>query len=86
MRYFDWNIVIGNYFFNYEKGGKDVHLFISPLEIGEIGINQLGFTSKEEAIADYYLALSNGYAGFTRSRSIIKRVEILFTLWNDRKT
>ena len=29
MRYFDWNIVIGNYFFNYEKGGKDVHLFIS---------------------------------------------------------
>lgn len=50
MRYFDWNIVIGNYFFNYEKGGKDVHLFISPLEIGEIGINQLGFTSKEEAM------------------------------------
>lgn len=47
MRYFDWNIVIGNYFFNYEKGGKDVHLFISPLEIGEIGINQLGFTSLE---------------------------------------
>ena len=32
-----------------------MHLFISPLEIGEIGINQLGFTSKEEAIADITL-------------------------------
>ena len=67
MRYFDWNIAIGNYFFNYEKAGKDVHLFISPLEVGKIGVNQLGFTSEEDAIADYYNALSNGYAGFTKS-------------------
>ena len=85
MRYFDWNIAIGNYFFNYEKAGKDVHLFISPLEVGKIGVNQLGFTSEEDAIADYYNALSNGYAGFTKSVPIIRRVEKLFTLWNDRK-
>jgi hypothetical protein len=42
VKYFDWNIAIGNYFFNYEKAGKEVHLFISPFEIGKIGINQLG--------------------------------------------
>jgi hypothetical protein len=30
--------------------------------------------------------LSSGYAGFTKSDSIIRRAEILFSLWNARKT
>lgn len=85
MRYFDWNIAIGNYFFNYEKVGKSVHLFISPSEIGEIGINRFGFASEEDAIIDYYNALSTGYAGFVKTDSIIKKAEILFALWNERK-
>lgn len=86
MRYFDWNIAIGNYFFNSEKAGKDVHLFISPSEVGKIGVNQLGYTSEEDAITDYYNVLYSGYSGFTRTDPIIRRVEILFSLWNERKT
>jgi hypothetical protein len=85
MRYFDWNIAIGNYFFNCEKAEKNVHLFIFPSEIGEIGINRFGFASEEDAIMDYYNALSVGYAGFEKTNSIIKKAEILFALWNKNK-
>jgi len=82
MKYFEWNIAIGNYFFNYEKAGKEILLFISPLEIGEIGIKSFGFVSKEEALADLYDAMCYGYAGFTKAEPISKRVEILFDSWN----
>lgn len=85
MKYFDWNIAIGNYFFNYDKAGKDIHLFISASEIGEIGINQLGFISTEDAILDYYNALCSGYGGFTKAVPFVRRIDILFSLWNKRK-
>ena len=85
MKYFEWNKVIGNFFFSYEKAGKDILLFISPAEIGEIGIKSLGFISKEEALADFYYAICCGYAGFTKADSITRRIEILFSLWNQSK-
>ena len=85
MKYFDWNIAVGNYFFNSEKAGKDVYLFISASEIGEIGMNQLGFNSTDDAIIDYYNALCSGYAGFAKTVPIVRRIDILFSLWNERK-
>lgn len=84
MRYLEWNNAIGNYLFNYDKAGKDVLLFISPSAIGQIGITHFSFTTKEEAIADFYDAIRTGFPLYARIDPITTRAEKLYTKWKSK--
>lgn len=81
MKYLEWNNAIGNYLFNPRKAGKDVLLFISPSEIGQIGINHFNFASKKEAIADFYNAIRTGFPLYAKADPITTRAEKLYNKW-----
>lgn len=81
MKYLEWNNAIGNYFFNPNKAGKDVLLFISPSAIGQIGIKHFSFATEEEALADFYNAIRTGFPFYGKNDPVTIRAEKLYTKW-----
>lgn len=84
MRYLEWNKAIGNYFFNPNKAGKDVLLFISLSAIGQIGIRHFNFATEEESLADFYNAIRAGFPLYGKNDPVTTRAEKLYNKWKSR--
>lgn len=81
MRYLEWNHAIGNYFFNSQKAGKEVLLYISQKEISEIGFSSFGFNTSEESWADFSKSLKTGFPGTSSKNGFIEKFEVVNDKW-----
>jgi len=83
MNYIEWNNAIGNFFFNQEKAEKEVHLFISNIDVVKIG-RERGLDGDSESIfLDYIAAIRKGIPGKPSNANILEQALYTFNKWKD---
>jgi hypothetical protein len=82
LEYLQWNSVISNYFFNPEKAGKEVLLYITKNEISRLGVKHLNFLSEEESWEDYCEVVSKGLRNGGRKRLLSDNIKFAINEWD----
>lgn len=80
MEYLQWNAVISAYFFNADKAGKEVLLYITKKEVSRLGIANFGFNSEQESWEDYCNNVRKGLK-FTGKRTFSENVKTAIEEW-----
>ncbi|WP_288882973.1 hypothetical protein [Pedobacter panaciterrae] len=82
MEYLQWNSVIASYFFNPEKAGKEVLLYITKKEIARLGIKHLNFQTEEESWEDYCDVVSKGLRNSGRKKPLSDNIKLSIEEWS----
>ena len=81
MKYLEWNNGIAHYFFNDEKAGQDVNLYVTKKDIISIGKSISAETSDELIWRDFILTVKTGLPGSKYKGDIIEKATHSFEQW-----
>jgi hypothetical protein len=82
MNFLSWNYIIAKYFFNPEKAGKEVLLYITKNEIARLGVKHLNFISEEESWEDYCDVISKGLRNGGRRKLFSENIKFSIDEWD----
>src|ERR1043165_8048559 len=81
MKYLDWNHIIGEYFFNPSKAGKEVLLCITKKEISELGISKFKFHTEAESWSDYCKAIKTEFPDVNSKQNFVEKIVAVSDKW-----
>lgn len=63
MKYLEWNNLISAFFFNSENAGKEIHLYLTKIDIISLGKSSFSIENDEEIWLDYITSIKRGLPG-----------------------
>jgi len=94
MKYLEWNNIIAGHFFNKRNAGKDIHLYLTKLDIINLATSYFNKETEENIWSDFIKAIKIGLPGSSgniiaktkycydkRYLTRIDSIEIKFPLW-----
>ena len=65
MKYLEWNNIISEYFFNPENAGKDIHLYLTKIDIINIARRYFSEETEDEIWENFVNKIKIGLPGAT---------------------
>lgn len=90
MRYFEWNDIVSEYFFNPGNAGKDVYLYLTKNDIIGLARHRFEHSSDEEIWQDFVNKVKFGLSGgngnvITKARNAYEKKNLRSVLINEVK-